>query len=214
MPRTNAHDLYKGMLRPDAPEFAAKVRAVAGVEDRGFVDPKDARLGPTIPGWYGLYTRPDESYTPEQNKEWLGQQQRDLGINFPLEMDKVYGFGENANAQVWGHEFRHKAGINDEYTNRLLDAAMAGSEKQWNFAVDGYHDFMARNEMDRGADGAPMSREQVVYSLIKALSTAFEGDSGPWVIWAKKYLENKDGMLSPDRPKPIQKKPIRSRKTS
>jgi hypothetical protein len=197
MPRTNTHDLYRGMLSPQDPEFAAKVGSLVGYEGPPpyHVDQSVAVHAPAVDGLYGLYADPRVMET--------SRQQATNRIGWTPQDGKVYGFGDNANQQVWAHEYRHRAGMTDEYTNRLYDAAFAGSEKQWNFAIDGILNILQQ----QGGD-IPPTREQLLGDVYQALAMSFP-DQGNWQIWMQK---GPDKMLAPDRPKPINKQPVRSTK--
>jgi hypothetical protein len=196
MPKTRAHDLYRGMLRPGDPEFAAKIRSNLAPEDRQAVDPSRAVLAPTNNMKAGMYVRPGMSQT---TAELYGNMYTE---GKPLQPDTVYGFGDDANQMIWSHEFRHRAGNVDEHTNRLKDAAMAGSEKQWNQAVQSYWEYLYMKVSDT------ITHQEAEKALVDGLGAAYP-DMGNWRTWASK---DKKTMLSPEAPKPLPKKPVRSKK--
>jgi hypothetical protein len=195
MPQTKAHDLYRGMLSPEDPEFAAKVGSLVGYDGPPpyHVDPRVAKVGPNMNNLLGMYTDPNLPNAAYQKFE------QDHG--YKVEPGKVYGFGE-PNETIWSHEYRHRNGLDDEYTNRLYDAAFAGSEKQWNFAKAGFKNFLSQ------VYGHAVEDMDVDSDLAFALEQAFP-DKGNWRIWMNK---KKGAMLSPDSPKAPPKRPVRSTK--
>lgn len=65
------------------------------------------------------------------------------------EPDTVYNFGPKPTANVFAHEYRHRAGIHNEYTNRLYDALYADTPEDWSDAVESWQDWMqSQNSRD------------------------------------------------------------------
>jgi hypothetical protein len=61
-------------------------------------------------------------------------------VEIPVEKGTINALGpENNRVELWGHEYRHQD-LHDEYMNRKMDAAMASTAKEWDYAVDWWRD--------------------------------------------------------------------------
>lgn len=159
---------------------AARTKA----EDEPFYSPSLAmsiaeRLGPGFQHGY----RPDRKHfiqTPyDVNVQGLyALQQPEKPLSYPYaenqagetlsdvftpKRDHLYEFGTKPSSQVLAHEYRHRAGVTDEMTNRLYDAMYARTPEDWQNAVHMWQDFLV-------ADGnGPTSTEEAEQNLMMNL---------------------------------------------
>jgi hypothetical protein len=161
-------------------------------------------------GLLGLYV------TNNAKPESLEKRSRAFGV--PVEKDTVWGVG-NTTPTTWAHEYRHRGGVLDEASNRLLDAFNAQSPAQWREAVEMYRQyrgFESPDEAERdlvetlkkntalfGFKGISPDPQRFSSSVAKGLDQtsnawdstrkrAYEAATKfPWMLWA-----NKRGLLA------------------
>lgn len=146
MPRTQSWNAGK-ITQPSDPEFAAKVRAQIGAPYQQAVDPAAATFvdtGDRRLNVKGMYFPSDTSQLELDENALnllvaLARMDPAMARNAPsYQADHVYSYGPWATPQTWGHEFRHRAGMESETENRTLDAYYAGSRPAWDEAVVDY----------------------------------------------------------------------------
>jgi hypothetical protein len=133
MPKTASWG--RGPLSLDNPEFESRVRASVGSPYADAVNSSSATQYPwNLAGLLGWYTKPSASRFRGSEYDYL----REAGIQ--PQPDHVYA-GKDTSSQTWSHEFRHRAGVWEEGSNRILDAYYAQSPAQWDDAVQMYLEF-------------------------------------------------------------------------
>jgi hypothetical protein len=85
-------------------------------------------------------------------------------MNVKPEAGHVYNFSPEPRADTFAHEYRHRAGIHDEYDNRVYDAMYSQTPEEWEKAVDWYLDKLTGDAPDH-----QMTRERAEADLLSIL---------------------------------------------
>ena len=119
----------------------------------GFQHAFDPRLmhflhSPDNRGVRGVYypAELDEKYRDDMETQYYWQDPRTQNLSatrFQPQLDHLYQFGPQPEPKTMAHEFRHRAGVGDEYTNRRYDAAYAQNEGEWFDAVRMWDDYLS-----------------------------------------------------------------------
>jgi hypothetical protein len=174
-------ELQKQKLREAAfdNEFAIEVAAQSNYA--ADIDPSVARYHGlegvsgdrrmTLGGFTVPPEEPEDPYTsydlrpygfrdPETNRRYV----------VPVEPNTVNAVHSLATPEVWAHEYRHRQYPNmSEFQNRLIDAATAQNERQWNEAVRMWQDQLYRAELRRNEDAQRMPMSEAEEHLLDKL---------------------------------------------
>lgn len=205
------------LFTPEDPEFVAKVKGAIGPRFETAVDPSKAnavmdRIPPSLAGFYIL---------PNASHEEIRRQEQLKSMRGMLRPDNVYAFPFDQDKGTWSHEFRHRAGVYDETTNRMMDAYYADSPSLWATAKEAWLDasreyhpkitqalsnarliqlLLSEDYFGEGQSAREFEAKSGIGSkkfwkgmFDNQYSTAYDKTIAPWKIWAQKegYLDEK-----------------------
>lgn len=109
--------------------------------------------------------------------------------------DHVYAIGPKPSAQILAHEFRHRAGIGSEYTNRVYDAMYSQDKDDWQNAVDLFRDYLMAHE-ESASEMTPDDAERKLLDILNTKESFFS-------IGARTELLRKEYENAPENDKPL-----------
>ena len=81
--------------------------------------------------------------------------------------DQIYNFGMKPDARVLAHEYRHRAGVKDEYPNRLADAMYSQTPEDWEESVRMFKDL----RIQQGTADDTMTYDEAEQSLLENIAS-------------------------------------------